>query len=69
MDTIISARWADAAHTLIVAQDATGHSICIPLDPENRDYRRVIEGLPEEAGRPGVPPIPVQDHDASGATE
>lgn len=39
-----NARWADAAHTMILAERGDGATVSVPVDPGNADYRRISLG-------------------------
>lgn len=54
MTDLVTARWADAEHTRLVAADAGGDTLYIPADPANSDYARLIAS--EMAIAPFIPP-------------
>jgi len=47
-------RWADAAHTTVIAERSDGVSVSIPADMGNADYRRLVAGDAHENVEPAV---------------
>lgn len=60
-----SARWTDGGHTLVEAVRTDGHTVFVPADPQNRDYRLLVEGCPEANGQPAIPPLEILPHTQS----
>jgi hypothetical protein len=50
---VTNARWGDAARTFILAE-RDGAALSIPADPENRDYRLLMDGDAEAGTAPAV---------------
>ena len=42
MTELVTARWADAEHTRLVAECAEGGTLHIPADPANTDFARLM---------------------------
>lgn len=60
MTHLVTARWADAEHSRLVAETG-GETLFIPADPANADYARLIgagiEPAPFEPPQPGWPAV------------
>ncbi|MCF8878618.1 phage tail assembly chaperone [Hyphobacterium sp. SN044] len=56
MTELVTARWADAEHTRLIAESAAGETLHIPANPANTDFARLMTSSVEIA--PFVPPSP-----------
>lgn len=58
-------RWADDAHTGILATNAAGDDVFIPADPANQDYDLLIHGRAASTlpYLPAVAPAVIADPD------
>lgn len=56
MTEFVTARWADAEHTRLVAENVGGGPLHIPADPANMDFARLMASSVEIA--PFAPPLP-----------